>query len=230
MEHSFNIYLAQEIGVPQSIFLKNIHFWIDKNKANGSNKHEDKTWTFNSVKAFCQLFPYFSEKQIRTITEKVESAGFVEVGCFNKINYDKTKWYTLTQKYYDLYAECLNKEAKSLCPNGQMDMTKKANGYDHKGKSNRPKRPTYTIYKPNKNTDNKAVDKMEVVSSLIKKHLDGEPQDIFNKYFTTQSNYKKIMSDYKYGDTRPYHKIINDMYQEIIESPELSAVTEESVL
>ena len=34
MEHSFNIELAKEYGILEAILLKNIWFWIEKNRAN----------------------------------------------------------------------------------------------------------------------------------------------------------------------------------------------------
>lgn len=99
--HSFYIEDAQKYGVEGAVILYNMKFWLTKNKANKShiNKLGDKTyyWTFNSVKAFSELFPYMSKSQITRTIKKLEESGELISGEFNKKNYDRTKWYTTSQ-------------------------------------------------------------------------------------------------------------------------------------
>ena len=98
MEHSFDIEIAKEYGVNCAVILNNIYFWIQKNEANGDHYHDGLYWTFNSVKAFNDLFPYLSEKQIRSALSKLEDDGIIKTGNYNKVAYDRTKWYAITQK------------------------------------------------------------------------------------------------------------------------------------
>lgn len=98
MEHSFDIEIAKEYGVNCAVILNNIYFWIQKNEANGDHYHDGLYWTFNSVKAFNDLFPYLSEKQIRSALSKLEDGGIIKTGNYNKVAYDRTKWYAITQK------------------------------------------------------------------------------------------------------------------------------------
>ena len=99
--HSFDINDAQKYGIEGAIILYNIKFWLTKNKANKShiNKLGDKTyyWTFNSVRAFTELFPYMTKSQITRTLKKLEDSGELISGEFNKKNYDRTKWYTICQ-------------------------------------------------------------------------------------------------------------------------------------
>ena len=69
MTYSFDIEIAQEIGVDEAIMLQNIIFWLVKNKANGTNHYDGRYWTYNSHKAFKELFPFWTENQIRRILE-----------------------------------------------------------------------------------------------------------------------------------------------------------------
>lgn len=102
MEHSFDIEIAQDYGIETAIILKHLYFWIEKNKANDDNYFEGKYWTYNSVKAFSDLFPYMTEKKIRSTLIKMEEHGLIITGNFNKSQYDRTKWYALTDKAYSI--------------------------------------------------------------------------------------------------------------------------------
>ena len=98
MNHSFNIKLATKYGVEEAIIIENLAFWINKNAANNKNNIDGYYWTYNSSKAFKELFPYISEKKIQRILKKLEELKIVKSGNFNKSSYDRTKWYTITDK------------------------------------------------------------------------------------------------------------------------------------
>lgn len=126
MEHSFDVELAKEIGVNPAIIFKNILFWINKNQANEKHFYDGKYWTYNSIKAFKELFPYMSEKSIRNSLKKLEDLGFIETGNFNKSPYDRTKWYSLKKIYKP-------KSINTTSHLGNVDIPKKANGNSQKG-------------------------------------------------------------------------------------------------
>ena len=98
MQHSFDIGIAMQYGVYAAILLNNLGYWIKHNEANGTNFHDGKYWTYNSRKAYKELFPYMSERQINTALEKLISDGLVVTGNYNESAYDRTLWYALTQK------------------------------------------------------------------------------------------------------------------------------------
>jgi uncharacterized phage protein (TIGR02220 family) len=95
MNHSFNVDIAKKYGVDCAIILENMSFWIEKNKANKKHFYKGRYWTYNSIKAFSELFPYWSVHQIGRILREIEAQGLVVSGNFNKAGYDKTKWYSI---------------------------------------------------------------------------------------------------------------------------------------
>jgi len=98
MNHSFNIENAKKYGVDCAIIIENMAFWIAKNKANKKHFYEGRTWTYNSVKAFSELFPYWNEKQISRILKKLEDEKIIISGNYNKSAYDRTKWYAFSDE------------------------------------------------------------------------------------------------------------------------------------
>lgn len=107
--HSFAIEDAQKYGIEKAILLQNLRFWLDKELANTQRDEEDSgpkirehegtkyVWTYNSAKAFSELFPYMSEKSISRWLRELEDDGIIISGVFNKLKYDKTKWYTMPE-------------------------------------------------------------------------------------------------------------------------------------
>ncbi len=139
MEYSFDIEEAQQYGLNEAIFLKNVKFWILKNIANNENKFEVdsesypelkgefRTWTYNSVKSYQKLFPFWSPKQTRATIDSLLKQGILIKGCYNANQYDRTCWYALR-------VEC-------ICPTGQMETPKRANGFAKNGNSNTDSKP-----------------------------------------------------------------------------------------
>lgn len=123
MQHSFDIYIAEKIGLVESILLNNLKFWIDKNKANNKNFHNGFFWTYNSTSAFRDLFPYLGESQIKRALKSMEEDGYLITGNFNDTPYDRTKWYALTSKADDLFSKQTTALAKTSVP-----LAKTANG------------------------------------------------------------------------------------------------------
>ena len=121
MIHSFDIEEAKKYGVVEATILYNLKFWIAHNKANDKHFYNDRTWTYNSVKAFAILFPYLSEKQIRRAIEKLEEMQVIISGNYNTSSYDRSKWYALKDE--SIYSE------------GQIHLPEKSNGFDQEGKT-----------------------------------------------------------------------------------------------
>lgn len=106
MEHSFDIDIAKRYGVQAAVILKNILFWIEKNKANEVNYYDGYYWTYNSKKAFTELFPYMTARQIDYALQKLIDDGLIITGNYNKVAYDRTLWYAITKKGYCILQNC----------------------------------------------------------------------------------------------------------------------------
>ena len=132
MQHYFDIEIAQIYGVNAAIILQNLGHWIKRNEANDVNFFDGYYWTFNSRRAYRELFPYMSERQIDTAFRQLIDDGLVITGNYNAQKYDRTLWYALTQK------------GKCILHFDGMENLKMSNGLDQNVK------PI-----PNINTDNK---------------------------------------------------------------------------
>lgn len=97
MNHSFDVDIAVKYGVNAAILLENIAFWCEHNRANGRHFHDGYYWTYNSVSAFQELFPYMGLRQIRTAISKLIDAGLLIKGEYNEDARDRTGWYAVTQ-------------------------------------------------------------------------------------------------------------------------------------
>lgn len=97
-KHIFDIDVAQLVGLNAAAILENIAHWCEHNAANNANLHDGHYWTYNSTKAFSELFPYMTVNVIRTALKKLKDNGLILTGNYNKSAYDRTMWYTLTEK------------------------------------------------------------------------------------------------------------------------------------
>lgn len=135
--HHFDPDIAAQVGCNAAVIYQNLFYWAEKNAANDKHFYDGRWWTYNSITAFADLFPYLTGKQIRTALDKLESSGLIVSGCFNKSNYDRTKWYSPT------------------CLNEQSHLPKKANEVAQNGE------PI-----PNINTNNKPDNKPSINPTL----------------------------------------------------------------
>jgi len=179
--HMFNIGIAQRFGVNEAIILENLMYWINHNKANNKNLHDGYYWTYNSIAAFHQLLPYLSEKQIRYALDKLENNGIIKTGNYNKLGFDKTKWYTIIDE--------------GLCTFWQMGIDEVSNQFATGGE------PI-----PLLNTDSKPIKK---ACKKRKKYLSNEDiKEYKYNVFIREKDYNILIS--KYGKEQT-DKLINKL-------------------
>lgn len=127
-EHHFHVAAAIEVGVNAAILLDQFDYWITKNRANNRHYHDGCYWTYNSTKAFTQMYPYLSQKAIRTALKRLEDEGYIVVGDYNKDRMVRPKWYSITDKGYALLYS-------SQRPKGQGELPLGANRAAAEGSS-----------------------------------------------------------------------------------------------
>lgn len=143
MIHNFETNIAEKYGINAAIILQNMYYWIEKNRANEKHFHDGYYWTYNSMKAFEELFPYMSNKQIRGALKKLEDDGIIIDGNYNNSPYDRTKWYAITEAGYELF-----QDGKCICQKGQIDSLERANEIATEGEPIPDNKP---YNKPNNN-------------------------------------------------------------------------------
>lgn len=112
MTHTFDTEIAEQYGLLESILLNHIYYWTEKNRANEINFYDGSYWTYNSTRAFNELFPYVSEKQIRNALKHLREDGILLTGNYNKSSYDRTLWYALSKKGLSIVQKCQMEETK----------------------------------------------------------------------------------------------------------------------
>lgn len=103
MDHICDTHLAVKYGLNQAIFIRHIAYWVLTNKANNKHLFEGKHWMYSTQHAFSVLFPFWSRQNIRTVIKNCLDNGLLLKGNFNKVGYDKTTWYTLSDRALELF-------------------------------------------------------------------------------------------------------------------------------
>lgn len=93
--YSFTAEWALAFGVNGAILLSNLYFWVKKNRENDVNFHDDRYWTYNTLDAFAEQFPFWSKDQIKRIMKDLRDKGVILVGNYNANKYDRTLWYSV---------------------------------------------------------------------------------------------------------------------------------------
>jgi hypothetical protein len=139
MDFSFNIEFAKRYGVDEAIMVKSFQFWIRLNKANKVNYHDKRYWTYNTNESLTEYYPFWSKKQVRRIIESLVDKEVLLKGNYNKIAYDRTIWYAFVNEVlylsdnFHLEDIPFDQKVNTILPNGQMEKTKRSNGFSQKG-------------------------------------------------------------------------------------------------
>lgn len=151
MINSFDTDVAMKVGIVPAILYKNIQYWCEKNRANEMNEHDGLCWTYNSVKAYCEQFPYLTAKQIRKALGDLEEAGYIKTGNYNDDPRDRTKWYADASIINNIE---VSDASDCNCPKGQAELPSKAETFAPEGE---PLPNNYQITTTNKKEVSKKV-------------------------------------------------------------------------
>lgn len=101
--HHFDVEDAMRYGVEKAVVLSNIRFWLNnnKNKDLSTVKHDGYYWMYNTARDMSNVLPYFTQSKVQRLLKQLEDDGILIVGNYNKVKYDRTKWYTLSEFTYD---------------------------------------------------------------------------------------------------------------------------------
>lgn len=159
MRYSFDSDVAVKVGVPGAVILNNLFYWIKHNEANETNFHDGTYWTYNSVKAFCELMPFWSKNTLNRTLAKLEKECYIKTGNYNKSAYNRTKWYALTDKGFALLNGSISDKSK-------IDLPKSRNEFDQKQKTTIDNQIHNRVHNTKPNSDPFSNLAPELVSSL----------------------------------------------------------------
>lgn len=105
MIHHVNEQLWIDFNLETAVFLDHLAYWLKKNAANkqSHNFQDGRYWTYNTLDAYCSEFPGWSKDTIRYLIRKCVKNGLLIVGNYNRKGYDRTSWYTFTDKSLEYY-------------------------------------------------------------------------------------------------------------------------------
>lgn len=196
MVFQFDSNVAEKYGVEAAVLIHNLAFWIKKNAANNKHFYEGKFWTYNSVEAFTELFPFWNADKVRRLLDKLACENVVEKGNFNHNSFDRTQWYSLNDSVFSLLkielkpskktaSELLKKELE----NTNIDLANLPNGFEKIAKSDLANLPNE--YKEQIiNTDNKTQ-----IEKTALAFFENNCKSLFENW---AMNFKSQIKDYKH--------------------------------
>ena len=122
MNHSFNVEIATEYGIPCALLLEHILYWVTVNAKKGSNRYNGRYWMYKTVAEFSATYPYLTRKQVRRAIEKLKANELVITVDFGKKQYGGALWYTVTKKgkmLFSKYGITPENQPTPLAPQGE---------------------------------------------------------------------------------------------------------------
>lgn len=240
MINSFNTNIAVQYGVNISIFCQQLAQWTFLNLANRRNIHEGLCWSYNTLDAYTEIFPFWSRRQLELIINHAVKAGLIKKGNFNQHKYDRTIWYALTIEGLKFYPELTEKKylealSNTISPNCEMHenepsantnacfhFTKRGNG-DHQNVTTIPtNKPTNNISK-DIYSDFEKVDKNKTKKSAyeLAELIEDNPHDIPKQML---EDWLVIRKDKKARVTKTAWDTINKTLSEIKEKLNINPI------
>lgn len=129
--------VAQRYGLEEAVLLHSCVFWWREHRAKRENFRDGRYWNHCTVKAFAELMPWWSAKQVRRIVESCRAQGALLTANYNERNTDQTLWYSPSEDLLAFYGEAASGTDDPICPNGQIELPKRASPFAQMGKCNK---------------------------------------------------------------------------------------------
>lgn len=167
--------LAKLIGLNEAIVLNQIHYWLKRNKEREVNFIDGRYWTFNTYDEWKEKnFPFWSMPTIKRTFLSLEKIGVVISANYNKMSFDKTKWYSID---YEKLEEI--KENQRLYQNDTTSVSDCANRENQNEPNN-----TRDLKENNKKT--------KVNTSSLKEHDEGQRKIISSAKDVKQEMLRRV--------------------------------------
>lgn len=90
-------------NVHEAIILQQVQYWLSRSNFVFNNRK----WVYNTLDEWHEQFPWITKKSVGDKFRSLEKKGILIVGNFNKLKYDRTKWYSID---YDKLNSLINNE------------------------------------------------------------------------------------------------------------------------
>lgn len=140
--------LAKLIGLNQAIVIQQMHYWIQ----NKPNIRDGMRWTYNTYDGWQKQFPWWSTPTVKRTIIKLEEDGLlISTDKYNKMNLDKTKWYSINydkleemqQPQEDLRADDMIPPSDQIDPSSGSNWTHPSDQIDPSNTLDYPETPSY---------------------------------------------------------------------------------------
>lgn len=101
--HSFRVDIATKYGIAEAILLGYFYHWIKVHEKNETNFYDERYWTYDSERTLVDKMPYIPKTTMHRLIKKLVDSGLLLTGNYNKFSYDKTKWFSLSDKAMMLF-------------------------------------------------------------------------------------------------------------------------------
>lgn len=200
---TFNEYFAKDYGVNEAIVFHNLIYWCQYNQKRNVNFYDGHYWTYNSCESFSKIFPCFNSKQMYRILANLKEYGLIIDGNYNKLKYDRTKWYAITDFGIAEYNRCesltfANPDGICTSSENEQSISRKEIIHFPKKENQLPENvqpipDINTDIKPNINTDNKQ--KKETKKKTTSKNNKAPLFDRIKEY-TQNEELREVLNKY----------------------------------
>ena len=168
--------IAVALGLNHAIVLQQLNYWIQVNREKNHNFRDGFYWVYNTHKELHDQLPFLSVSTIRRTIEELEKQGVLISDNFNRMNYDRTRWYRIDQqKLYELVG------VKQQNEQFEHDKLNTPIPYN-KTKTNKEYKEDNGIFEKNKQTKT-VIDEPIVREKTITKFMDTYMNDFYKQRY-----------------------------------------------
>ena len=93
----FSAELAKVIGLNESIFLCQLHYWLTKkeDKQDCRTIFDGYVWVYNTFDEWQKQFPFWSKSTLKRTINNLRKNGYIICESHNRRGYDRTLWYRI---------------------------------------------------------------------------------------------------------------------------------------
>ncbi|MCC4373847.1 conserved phage C-terminal domain-containing protein [Limosilactobacillus reuteri] len=99
-------------SLDEAVILQQLHYWLQRS----NTVRDNHKWVYNSMADWNKQFPWLSRKALSNHFKKLEKRGLIITGNYNKLSFDKTKWYRID---YDAFSHLEQRLGRNYPTNGK---------------------------------------------------------------------------------------------------------------